>query len=91
MAAAFYTTDAGEFETYLMTIDTGSEDPVRTVTVPGELPWKVCYTDDGGCWLLTDRALRRYSADGAEIFCEYYGSRTIKNSSWTKIRLSCVS
>ena len=78
MAAAFYTTDAGEFETYLMTIDTGSEDPVRTVTVPGELPWKVCYTDDGGCWLLTDRALRRYSADGAEIFCEYYGSRTIK-------------
>lgn len=76
LAAAFYTTESGEFETCLMRLDLTAEDSYTTLTYTGELPWKAVYRDDGGFWLLTNKALRSFAADGSLLFEERYGTRT---------------
>ena len=78
LAAAFYTTESGEFETCLMRLDLTAEDSYTTLTYTGELPWKAVYRDDGGFWLLTNKALRSFAADGSLLFEERYGTRTVQ-------------
>ena len=78
LAAAFYTTESGEFETCLMRMDLTQEDSYTTQTFTGELPWQVAYCDDGGFWLLTNKALRSFAADGSLLLEELYGTRSVQ-------------
>ena len=78
LAAAFYTTESGEFETCLMRMDLTQEDSYTTQTFTGELPWQVAYRDDGGFWLLTNKALRSFAADGSLLLEELYGTRSVQ-------------
>lgn len=63
LLALSHVTDGGEYVGTMALYDTRAEEPIVSYSYPDELPLSCSFAPDGGYALLTDKALRFYSAD----------------------------
>lgn len=75
MAALCVNTRAGEAYTLFYLFDFSVEEELARKEIPGEIPLEVQYLDGGGIGVLTDRAYRIFSEEGAELHAYLFEGR----------------